>query len=725
MAKKVMKSICDRCHCACGVLVHMEGEKILKIEGDQQFPQNEGMMCPKGLALTQLIYHPDRIRYPMKRAGERGSGKWQRISWDEALDMAAEGFGEAIKKYGPQSVSWSWGDAGFRSLVDFKQLFLYSIGSFNHFHSDAHYCHSPVLVANKMIFGERVTSETGPDYRNSRCMMLWGGNPVASHPTRARDIMIGKRRGGKLIVIDPRFTEIASKADLYLQLRPATDGALALGMLNVIINEELYDKKFVKDWCVGFERLKERVQEYPVEKVSEITWVPKDQIIKAARMFALNKPAVVHTRIGVQMSITVNATIRAISIMAAICGNLDIKGGHLFPNHPRPVKSRRDVERELLSFPDPVKDKVIGAKEFPLFSGSNSMVGNYPHPPSMIHAIIEGHPYAIKALWHTNDLLLALEDTAETRKAIDNLDFIVGSDFIMTPMMELSDLILPPCTYLARNDIEHIFYDGFIAARPKLIEPEFETMDERTIDLEILRRMKIRFPKVFETVENYLDYCIQGLGITFKELAERHIVLEEIRYKKYEKTGFNTPSGKVEIYSSIAEKHGYDPLPYYQENPETPVTLPEVAKEYPLILITGARVVTYYHGANRELSWLREINPYPSLEIHPTTASKIGIKNGDWVWIEAPFKRGRVKQKARLTEGIDPRVVSAPSHWWYPENKSDPMHGVYESNINVITSNGPPYEPVTGATPLRGSLCKVYRCTDSEIPHFERSPYAR
>jgi len=354
----------------------------------------------------------------------------------------------------------------------------------------------------------------------------------------------------------------------------------------------------------------------------------------------------------------------------------------------------------------------IKTKEFPLFSGSKSMVGNYPHPPSMIHAMIESHPNAIRALWHTNDLLLALEDTMETRKAIDNLDFIVGSDFIMTPMMELSDLVLPPCTYLARNDIEHLFYDGFIAARPKIIEPECETRDERTIDLEILRRMKLKFPDVFGTVENYLDYCIKDSGLTFKELCEKGIVYEEVRYKKYETAGFKTPSGKVELYSSIAEKYGYDPLPYYQENPETPVTMPEIAKEYPLILITGARVVAYYHGANREIPWLRELYPYPFLEIHPETAAGLGIKDGDWVWVEAPFERGRVKQKAKLTEGIQPQVVSAPSHWWYPERREDPLHGAYESNINVITSNNPPYEPVTGATPLRGSLCRVYKVTE-------------
>ena len=201
---------------------------------------------------------------------------------------------------------------------------------------------------------------------------------------------------------------------------------------------------------------------------------------------------------------------------------------------------------------------------------------------------------------------------------------------------------------------------------------------------------------------------LKGMGITYEDFKKRGYISEPIQYKKYEERGFRTPSGKVELYSSIFEKFGYDPLPFYQENPETPVSAPELAKEYPLILITGGRHVVYFHSANRQIPWLREIVPQPRLTIHPDTAIPLDIKDGDWVWIESPEGRGRQKMVAEVAEVVHPQVVHAPSHWWFPEIK-EPTHGCWDSNINAILSNDPPYDPITGATPLRGCLCKVYK----------------
>ncbi|MFQ6112047.1 MAG: molybdopterin dinucleotide binding domain-containing protein, partial [Nitrospinota bacterium] len=215
--------------------------------------------------------------------------------------------------------------------------------------------------------------------------------------------------------------------------------------------------------------------------------------------------------------------------------------------------------------------------------------------------------------------------------------------------------------------------------------------------------------------EELNNYMLQGMGKTFEDLRKEVVIHSpEVRYKKYEETGFKTPSGKVELYSSMLEEHGYDPLPFYEENPETPVSAPELAKEYPLILITGSRHVVYFHAANRNIPWLREIVPDPCLEIHPETAERLGIKEGDWVWVEGPYERGRVKMKADITEAVDPRVVHAYSHWWFPERKDDdPLMGAFDSNINVILTNDPPYDPVSGGTPLRGNLCKVYRAEEN------------
>jgi len=709
---RVVPTYCDRCHCECGVLVHVDNGKVIKVEGDPECLVNEGAMCPKGLAVTQFLYHPDRIKYPMRRTGRRGEGKWERISWDEALDTTARRFRETIDKYGPESITWSWGDASFHCHWITKQAWLYAMNAPTHLHSDAHYCFHPVIIANRVTFGDVLTTEGNPDFKNSKCIMLWGGNPVMSHPVCARDIMTGRRNGSKLIVVDPRFTEIAAKADLFLQPRPATDDALALGILNVIINEELYDKEFVARWCVGLNELSNRLREYPPRRVSEITWVDKETIIQAARMYATNRPGTTHTRMGVSENTNALQTLRAISIIPAICGDLDVKGGHVIATKPPGFKSMFEIVSKDLRQPPEIEDKRIGAKEFPLLCSSESLALNNSHPPSVIHAMLTGKPYPVRALWACNNLLVALEGSKETHKAFMSLDFVVGSDFFMTPTMELCDILLPPCSYLARDEaVEFLCNVNIVGARQKVIEPEFDTRDEREITYEIIKRMGLTFPASWDTIEKQNDMRVAGMGLTFEEFKKKRYVTEPVRYKKYKQTGFDTPSGKVELYSSILERFGYDPLPYYQENPETPVSAPELAKDYPLILITGGRHIVYWHGINKQIPWLREIVPYPTLQIHPQTATDLRIKDRDLVWIEAPKGRGRVKMKAELTEAVHPKVVHAPSHWWFPENK-DPEHGCWDSNINAIMPNDPPYDPICGATPLRGNLCKVYRCEE-------------
>lgn len=705
--RSTVRTYCDRCHCACGVLVHLEGGRAVKVEGDPDCPVNEGALCPKGLAVLQMVHHPDRIRQPLKRLGKRGEGRWQAISWEEAYESTAARFNEVLGKYGPSAITWSWGDAALHCHYLTKQAWLLAMNAPNHFHSDAHYCFHPVMIANKLTYGDFITSETGPDYRNARCIFLWGGNPAMSHPVAARNIMIGRRRGAKLIVVDPRFTEMAAKADLFLQPRPATDDALALGILHVIIAEGLYDKAFVDRWCVGFDALKARVREYAPQRVSEITWIDKEEIIRAAVLFATHRPGTVHTRMGTLMNTNAIQTVRAIGLLPALCGNLDVKGGNLLGNKPAGFRSRHEIIGEELKQPAEIEDQRIGARQFPLLCGSRSLAHNNSHPPSVVHAMLTGKPYPIKALWACNNLLLCLEDARETKKALLNLDFLVGSDFFLTPTMELCDLILPPCSYLAREEVVQGYHaTNFVGARQKAIEKDFDTRDEREMTYEIIRRMGLAFPAAWDTVEKQNEMRVRGMGMTFAELKRKGYFIGPVRYRKYERQGFRTPSGKIELSSSILETLGHDPLPHYLENPETPLSAPEVARDYPLILITGGRHIVYYHGSNKQLCWLREIAPEPELQIHPRTAAALNIGAGDRVWIEAPGKRGRVTMRAKPTEAVHPQVVHAPSHWWYPETE-DAEHGCWESNINAILTNDPPYDPICGATPLRGLLCRV------------------
>ena len=713
--KRRVRTVCQGCHCACGVFAVVEEGKVVKIEGDPNHPMNEGSLCPKGISAMQFLYHPDRLLYPLKRKGKRGEGKWERISKDEALDYTATRFKEIMEKHGAAANSWSWGDAAYQSCLWSKQCWLKAMGSPTHWHSDAHYCYHPLLIANRTTFGNYSTSEEGLDYRNCKCIFLWGGNPVMSHPTRARDIMIGRKNGAKLVVIDPRFTEIAAKADVYLPIRPGTDDALALGMINIMLQEDLYDQEFVAKWCNGLDALRERAQEYPVERVSEITGLAAEDIQKVARMAGTIRPSIQHGRMGVQQNMNCVQTNRAISILLALTGSLDVKGGHISKgNSPAGFKGVFPIvdSRDELRLSRELEDTRIGAKEYPLFSGADSLAVSCAHPPGVIHAILTGEPYPVKANWFLNDMAVCLEGQRENYEAIMALEFTVGSDFFMTPTMELCDVILPPTMWLEKDGIAEVFYatghKHFIAARQKVVEPLGDTMDDAVMDLEIIKRMGLEIPGPWQTPQDFYDYQVAGMGITFEELKKVGYVEGTIEYKRYEREGFDTPSGKVELYASMLEEHGYDPLPYYMENDVTPVTKPDLTKDYPLNLISGGRHIAYFHSNNRQIPWLRELEPMPRLEIHPATAERLGLSKDDWAWIETPQTKDRVKMPVRLTKAVSPEVVHAPSHWWFPEIET-PDHGCFQSSINLVLTNDGPYCPISGASTLRGVLCRVYK----------------
>ncbi len=703
--EKVVRTACHGCHSVCGVLVHVKDGRVTKIEGDPEHPHSRGMKCPKGLAFAQLIYHPDRLKYPMKRIGERGEGKWQRISWDEALDTIADRLAGIKEKYGPLSIAASTGGNTRRSLQALYGL-MHSLGCPNVSWTDAHYCWGPFPVAEMFTYGGLLATEARVDARNSNCLVMWGANPVYTYPILGRDVIRAKARGARLIVVDPRLTPLAAKADIWLQIRPGTDAALALGMLNVIINERLYDKDFVEKWCSGFDELGERVQEYLPEKVAEITWLAADDIVRAARMYATTRPAALFSSVANEMQMNSVQTIRAVASLVAITGNIDVEGGNVFERFPHGFLPAFFFLRRAYRPPAEMEEKRLGAKEFPLLCGPRSPFGVY-HPPTLLKALLTDEPYPIKAWLIVNNPLLCLPNSRDVYRALKRVDFSVVIELFMTPTAEQADIVLPAASWLEKDEVSDLA--NVITARNKAIEPVGECWDEMKITFEILKRMGIKFSMLpVESPEEYNDFRLAKLGMTFEDLKREHAIVSPHEYKKYERNGFRTPSGKVELYSSVFKEFGYDPLPHYIEPPESPVSTPEIAKEYPFILITGARNLAYYHSMGRQLPRLRKLAPDPQIQLHPETASELGIEDGDWVWLEIPHSEGRIKQRAKLTGGIHPKVVNCDAHWWFPE-KPGPDYGHWEVNINALIPGDPPYDSIAGTTPLRGRLCKIYR----------------
>ena len=690
----VVKSHCRMCHGGCGVLVYVKDGKIAKIAGDPDCPINHGTLCSKGIAASQLVYHPDRLTYPVRRVGSKGSGKWERISWDEALDAIAEKILNYKASFGAESIVMGYGTGRENEAVIYR--FANLLGSPNTL-TAGHFCYGPRIATTIITCG------TNPivDYENNpKCIMVWGNNLVISNPDcyKGEPFSTALDAGAKLIAVDPRLTRIAARADIWLPLRPGTDTALALGMCNVIVQEELYDKEFVENYVHGWDAFVRRVNEYPLKKVEEITWIPKEKIQEAARLFATTKPAAIQWGVAIEQQVNCADNNRALLALMGITGNIDVQGGQMLFSSPKIRNVGQFGAHKMLSKEQ--TEKRLGGDRFRL-AGNFAII----NPKCVWDAILEEEPYPVKMLFFiSSNPVLTRGNAREVYRALEAVEFMAVADFFMTPTAELADIVLPAATWLEMDYIGDFWKrHGYILPRRKVVQ-----IGECRSDHEMLNDLAHRVGQGehwWDTFEGGLDHILEPMGITWKDFEKMDYIRGDVNYRKYKEKGFSTPTGKFELYSTLLEKWGYDPLPQFREPPEGPNSSPEIYKEYPYILITGRRQPGFFHTENRQVPWLRELHKDPVVEIHPETAEKEGIEDGDWVIIESP--RGKVRQRARLFAGMDPRIVSAEHAWWFPENK-DPGHGWDESNINILTSNA--YEdcdPAMGATHVRTLLCKI------------------
>ena len=533
--------------------------------------------------------------------------------------------------------------------------------------------------------------------------MLWASNPKNTHPYPVGEgILKQKQKGAKLIVVDPRPTEYAKKADLWLQIRPATDDALALGMLHVIISEGLYDKKFVEDWTFGFEELKAHVQQYPPGKMSEITWIPEKDIVSAARMFAGARPSCIVQRVPIDQNCNAVQTSRAIFIMNAICGNLDRKGGNLLPR-AGDVLNENAVRAQMDKLPREVLEKRIGAREMPMISGPDGP-GKIVHPSFWAKAVLTGNPYPIRAqITSANNQILRDQDSKAVVRALRKLEFSATMDLFMTPTSEFSDIVLPAVSWLERDGLRgHPGYPYLIPIQHRAVDPLYDRWDDNAFFIELAKRMELDIP--WQNLEEYADFRLKGRGVTFKELEGINFITLPKEYERHIKGQFEfkTPSKKVELYSTVLKEFGFEPLP-------RPVPPPETTREFPMILMGGKKSLEYVHTAGRQIKSLRKKYPEPTLEVNPETAAEKGIRDGDSVWVETVYfgKEERVKFKAKLINGFPKQVVAVEHGWWFPE-KEEPEHGAFDSNVNVVIPNDV-YDPIFGSTNLRSVPCRIYK----------------
>jgi len=673
-------------HGGCALLAGIRDNRIVRIKGDPDGYLNNGYICPKGIASPDRLTHPDRLKYPLKRTGRRGEGKWARISWPEALGEISENLNKIKREYGAKGVAFGLGMP--KGLEHFLLIRLANLFGSPNVVASQDVCHAPREITGIHTCGFYPVADF---HHKSKLVMLWGSNITSTNEEgEICSLLLDQLKSGtELIVVDPRKIDLVDKSKSWMQLRPGTDLPLALGLLNVIIEESLYDREFVEKWTHGFEDLTESVREFTPEKVSEITWISPQLMRETARLYAGSKPAVIQWGNPVEHNRHNFQTVRALICLMAICGNLDIPGGNVNAHDPE-IQGIRDFVRADL-IPDKWKE-MIGTHH-------RTIPRLMTVPPAFFRkAVLESVPYPVKGFYAMcSNPLLSYADSRQTYDAIMNLDFMAIADLFMTPTAAMADIVLPVATHFEMNDIGHYgLGHGFIQARPKIVDPPEECWP----DMKIINELGGLISPAEYWHDNYNDFLediLKPAGLTYNQFVEKTYLKGRDRFRLYEEKGFRTPTGKVELKLSTAEKFKLAPLPHFKELPEEP------DPEYPLVLTTS-KSRYFLHSSYRWINRLREKRPVPKAEIHPETALKYGIKDGDVITIET--RNGKITHTATLTDIVDPRVINASHGWWFPEETIDTLYGWETSNFNMLTSTHDLGKEF-GTPNLRGIGCRI------------------
>ena len=681
MTEKVVRSICGFCHCSCGLKVHVSNGRISGVEGDPDHPMNKGYLCVKARAIKPLIESDARLKFPLKKT----KGGFVRVSWDEALDFAADKLTANREKNGAESLVRFYGAP---TTYEARDGFLQFMGVYGSPNSTGagNLCHVPRHLAFASAFG----GKPEPDYENTNLIVLWGSNPAntnrfsgyAAYDGFNHILHRAKKRGATVVVIDPIRSETASLADLWIRPNIATDAALGLAMAYTILHENLYDQEFVKRWVVGFEEIQRHVETMPPKRAEEITSVPSGQIMELARLYAKTEGALIHDGNGLDMHTNGVDMVRVICLLIALTGNIDKPGGNVFYSFV-PQRSLPTTK---------TGKKWIGSEEFPLFPQTSF--------PAVKESLLRGKPDRPRAMivHHSNPVLIQANQE-RTKKALENLDFLMVFDVFPTATTEIADLVLPAATDFERIDYRAYSSSrgGFLSLRDKIVEPAGESRSVFEVEYELARKMGMEEGYPFRNSEEWINFVLEPSHVTLEDLRKNpvHYASPPVAYGKYKTEGFQTSSRKVECYSEKFKRFYDDPLPGYRPPKESRGTDPAGSKQYPL-QGTTRRPAEYVHTRFRNLTPMDGLYPAPLVFIHPVDAGGRGIRQDDIVSVTSP--RGMIQVKARISEALNPGLVAIDFGWGNPSDQ--------KSGMNLLTSDEV-WDPVSGGYPNRLFVCDV------------------
>lgn len=688
---EIKKSVCTICdpEAQCGLDLYVRDGRIIKVEGSKENPHNQGTLCAKGAALRQYIYHEDRIRTPLKRVGPRGSGTLVPISWDEALDTIAAKLLACKETHGPQSVVFSSGYSFW--YRDFLYRMASVFGSPNVV-TEAGVCHFTMVIAQLLTCG----IPAGPDVRNAKCLLVWTTNPFHSRTGRVRHILDAKERGLKIIAVDVRRSPMTAHADIHLQPKPGTDGALALAMAHVIVEENLYDREFVETHTHGFQEYRDYLREFSPARGEAITGVPAAKITAAARLYAESTPAaimpgsspIIHHTNGLQ-------SYRAIFSLMGLTGNYDVAGGNFaeplsYLYEPGGFMTREQEFRHATPLPELAPR--IGEDTYPVWM----QFFDEAHGVQMPQQMHSGSPYPIKALLAFGINYRMWPDPEFLAAGLEKLDFVAIADVFLTESCRrFADIVLPACTSAERGELR-CYPERYVIYTQPAIRPLYDSRPDVEIILALARRLGIEDPLLAAGFEAGLDWILEPSGITIDTLKQHPggmPVPDALSFpeKKYLAHGFMTPSGKFEFKSVVLEKHGHDGLPIYRPPKYSHEATPTLAAEYPFILNTGSRLPMFLGSQTFRVPWLRSLRPEPEAELNPDDGARLGIGQGEKVKISTP--KGAVVVKANLTEMVQPGVVHLS-----PAFIEVKVNSLIEADY---------VDPISGTPGYKSLLCKV------------------
>jgi len=679
-------SVCANCVNKCGIKARVVDGRLAKIDPNPHFPKSRSMLCAKGQAGVQVLYDKDRLKHPLIRTGPRGSGQFRQATWEEALDYTAENLKQLADKYGPSGVLFS-STEGLQE--HFFRTFSEAFGSANHVRHP-----SLCLASGNTGFFSVFGTVPGFDVANTRYMIFSGANRLESFITPDTMDLVEtlEKKKAKLVYLDPRYTVTASKADVWLPIKPGTDLAFYLALIHVLIAEELYDREFVQRYTVGFEEVAEAVRETTPEWAETETEIPAARIREIAREFAYYAPRAFIYK-GRRTSWTTNDTEmrQAMAIANALVGSWDRPGG-LYPK-----ESIRQGEMELEVWPPlPDQDCIVPMGEkHPL---ANAADGAYL---DFREKVLRDEPYPVRGFFvYKQNPMHSLPDRARTRAMIDKMEFVAVIEILPTDTAWLADVILPESTYLERRDPVIGFQDPhpFLAVRNPVVDPIHDTRPNFEIMKELAGRLG--FPEFFDyTIEQMQRAQLAPFDLHPDDMVSTGVWTDRegrtVGRTLSEDYRFPTPSGKIELASERFRRRGYDPVPRYRP--------PEKIPTGQFRLIPG-KIALFTHASNQNNPWLHELMPDNALWIHPRPAAERRIRTGDTVRVKSAV--GLITLPALVTERIRPDCVHVPHGFGHLSPGMSRVHGVGGCDSDLLISRE---DKISGNAALHETLVTVTR----------------